>query len=272
MTTETLDRLAASIGGWLEEHRKAAGSAGYVVGVSGGVDSALAVTLAHRTGAHTTGLMMPCKSAPQDLEIADAFLRAAGIDRRTVVLDRVFDEEIAALISANVFHGPADARAVAMANIKPRLRMTTLYAFANENKRLVVGTGNRSEDALGYFTKHGDGGVDLLPLADLVKSEVRALARHLGVPDRIVDRIPTAGLWLGQTDEEEMGVTYAQIEEYLREFDFMLEGWHGGSEREVHEALAKKDAGHARIAGMAISAAHKNSYPPVFPAREILGR
>jgi NAD+ synthetase len=187
-----------------------------------------------------------------------------------VVLDRVFEEEVAALISGNVFHGAPDDRATAMANIKPRLRMTTLYAFANESRRLVVGTGNRSEDALGYFTKYGDGGVDVLPIADLVKGEVRALARHLGVPAEIVDRTPTAGLWLGQTDEGELGVTYTQIEDYLREFDAMLEGWHGGSEREVHGELAKRSDGHRRISELALAAAHKNSSPPVFPARERL--
>jgi NAD+ synthase len=99
--------------------------------------------------------------------------------------------------------------------MKPRLRMTTLYFFANSLNYLVAGTGNRSELAIGYFTKHGDGGVDLLPLGRLVKSDVRALARELNVPAAIVDRTPTAGLWAGQTDEGEMGFSYADLERYL---------------------------------------------------------
>src|SRR5206468_6303170 len=95
----------------------------------------------------------------------------------------------------------ADPRArLPLANIKPRLRMTTLYFLANSLNYLVAGTGNRSELAIGYFTKYGDGGVDLLPIANLVKSQVKALARDLDVPQAIIDRTPTAGLWLGQTD------------------------------------------------------------------------
>ena len=265
-----LEELAEATSGWMESHRKSAGSTGYVVGVSGGVDSALVAMLCQRTRAPTTALVMPCKSVPEDREIAERFLNERRIDHRVVVLDRVFDEEIGALIAGGVFRGMPDARATAMANVKPRLRMMTLYAFANENRRLVAGTGNRSEDALGYFTKYGDGGVDILPIADLVKREVRQLARHLGVPKEIVDRIPTAGLWLGQTDEGEMGVTYDQIESYLRDFDETLEGWHGGSAFDVHELLAKRGEANAKISAMVMAAGHKNAYPPVFAAREML--
>jgi NAD+ synthase len=95
--------------------------------------------------------------------------------------------------------------------------MTTLYFFANTLNYLVAGTGNRSELSIGYFTKYGDGGVDILPIVNLVKSEVRALARELNVPQQIIDRTPTAGLWLGQTDESEMGFTYDDLERYLKE-------------------------------------------------------
>jgi NAD+ synthase len=265
-----VEALVSAICDWMETHRKSAGATGFVVGVSGGVDSALVAALCKRTGAPTTALIMPCKSQPEDREIAERFLHEAKIEHRVVILDSVFDAQVQALIEGGVFRGMPDARAVAMANVKPRLRMVTLYAFANENKRLVAGTGNRSEDALGYFTKYGDGGVDILPIADLVKREVRLLARHLGIPKEIVDRIPTAGLWLGQTDEGEMGVTYDQIESYLREFDEILEGWHGGSARDVHETLGKRSTDYRRISEMCLAAAHKTSYPPVFPAREML--
>jgi NAD+ synthase len=109
-----------------------------------------------------------------------------------------------------------DAHAgVPTANVKPRLRMTVLYFLANSLNYLVAGTGNRSELAVGYFTKHGDGGADLLPIGAMLKSEVRAAARELGVPQPIIDKAPSAGLWHGQTDEAEMGFTYAELENYL---------------------------------------------------------
>src|SRR5690606_5628013 len=106
---------------------------------------------------------------------------------------------------------------MAVANLKPRLRMTTVYYVANTRNYLVAGTGNRSELTIGYFTKYGDGGVDLLPIGRLLKAEVRELARELGIPERIITKAPSAGLWAGQTDEGEMGFTYAELERYLSE-------------------------------------------------------
>ena len=109
-----------------------------------------------------------------------------------------------------------DIRArVPLANVKPRLRMVSLYFVANSLNYLVAGTGNRSELTIGYFTKYGDGGVDLLPIGNLLKHEVRALGQELGVPAAIIDKPPSAGLWSGQTDEEEMGFSYADLERYL---------------------------------------------------------
>jgi NAD+ synthase len=111
---------------------------------------------------------------------------------------------------------PDDIKArVPMANVKPRMRMATLYYVANTLNYMVAGTGNRSELSIGYFTKYGDGGVDLLPIGELLKSEVRAMARELGVPEPVIEKAPSAGLWLGQTDEAEMGFTYAELENYL---------------------------------------------------------
>src|SRR5207237_3511139 len=109
--------------------------------------------------------------------------------------------------------GATDIRArVPLANVKPRMRMATLYFLANSLNHLVAGTGNRSELAIGYFTKYGDGGVDILPIGHLVKSEVRALARELNVPSAIIERTPSAGLWIGQRDEEEMRLSYGDLE------------------------------------------------------------
>jgi len=135
---------------------------------------------------------------------------------------------------------------VPLANIKPRLRMATLYYFANALNYLVAGTGNRSELSIGYFSKYGDGGVDLLPIGHLVKSEVRALARELNIPPEIVDRTPSAGLWFGQTDEEEMGFTYKDLERYLED------GPQG-----VSPALAM------RIERLIRASEHKRQLPPM---------
>jgi NAD+ synthase len=195
--------------------------------LSGGVDSAVVARLCQMASPEAVvGVMMPCHSDPRDL--ADARLLAAHFAIPTVRVDLApaYDRLVEDLQRA-IAVLPSDQQPVAaseapdirarvpLANVKPRLRMTTLYFVANTLNYLVVGTGNRSELTIGYFTKYGDGGVDLLPLATLLKSEVRAMAKELGVPDSIIEKAPSAGLWLGQADEDEMGFTYAELENYL---------------------------------------------------------
>jgi NAD+ synthase len=167
------------------------------------------------------GVILPALSDPQDE--ADARLLASHFSIAAATIDlagpyeALLDEAGRALDNLPATAAPVNeaANRLALANVKPRLRMTTLYFVANRLNYLVAGTGNRSEIAIGYYTKYGDGGVDVLPLAALVKSQVRALARDLDVPARIIDKAPSAGLWLGQTDEGEMGFTYAELEQYL---------------------------------------------------------
>src|SRR5690606_8839997 len=163
---------------------------------------------------------------------------------KTVDLTPIFETLVRVLGPA----GDTDPgrQAMARANLKPRLRMITLYYHANLLGYLVVGTDNRAELELGYFTKFGDGAADLLPLASLLKREVRAVARHLGVPERIVTRPPTAALWQGQTDEEELGLTYEAI-------DRILAG-EGGSPEDV-----------MRVEALRRASAHKRSLPPIAP-------
>jgi NAD+ synthase len=168
---------------------------------------------------------MPCGSDPQDE--ADARLVADHFALPAICIDLApsHDRLLADLTAGLAQVPPAQRRDVAasaglkalvpLANVKPRMRMAALYLVANSLNYLVAGTGNRSELTIGYFTKHGDGGVDILPIGGLLKSEVFTLARGLGVPDRIVDKPPSAGLWQGQTDENEMGFTYADLERYL---------------------------------------------------------
>jgi NAD+ synthase len=212
---------------WLRQRVAASGANGIVVGLSGGVDSAVVLRLAQMAAPdHVVGVLLPCHSDPHDE--TDAKLVADLFNVRVIRIDlaSAYDRLAADLKSGMSRLSPAqipttpsdstDIRArVPLANIKPRLRMSSLYYIANVLNYLVAGTGNRSELTIGYFTKYGDGGVDLLPIGHLLKSEVRALARALEVPASIIDKPPSAGLWLGQTDEEEMGFTYADLESYL---------------------------------------------------------
>lgn len=205
-------RVADALVAWLRQQADEAGAVGAVVGVSGGVDSAAVAALCVRAFPQTTlGVVLPCHSDPRDVEDAKAVCEVLGVPHTTVVLDAAHDALVAGLKAS----GHHTDHPMALANLRPRLRMVALYYFANRLNRLVAGTGNRSEAYVGYFTKYGDGGVDVLPLGDLVKAEVRALAAHLGVPPAIVERVPTAGLWPGQTDEGEMGLTYAVLDAYL---------------------------------------------------------
>jgi NAD+ synthase len=205
----------------------AAGARGFVVGLSGGVDSAVVVRLSQIAAPGSVlAVLLPCHSDPQDENDASSIAAQFSVPATMIDLSSTYDELVTAVQPAlralpeNVRSVPPSdplRGRVPLANMKPRLRMTALYFIANSMNYLVAGTGNRSEIAIGYFTKYGDGGVDLLPIGHLLKREVRELARELGVPAAIIDRPPSAGLWIGQTDEEEMGFSYAELERYLEE-------------------------------------------------------
>ena len=195
---------------WLKCMLEKAEARGFVVGLSGGIDSAVTAALCKRVCPDTTlGVIMPCYSNPQDALDAQLVADTFGIPVEKVVLDDIFEMLVRKLTGEQYDGTKKDLTVV---NIKPRLRMTTLYYFAARNNFLVIGTSNKSELKVGYFTKYGDGGVDLLPIANLVKTEVRDFARYLGIPQRIIDKAPSAGLWAGHDDEVEMGVTYEEID------------------------------------------------------------
>jgi NAD+ synthase len=200
--------LADDIAGWIADHVRAAGLDGAVLGLSGGIDSAVVSGLCARALGkdNVLGMVMPIHSNPLDTQLGEDTARAWGIEHRVMDLASIYDAFIALL--------PPGSQ-MADANLKPRLRMITLYHHANTLNRMVVGTGNRSELMVGYFTKYGDAGVDLLPIAGLYKHQVRDLAREIGVPQAIIDRPPSAGLWEGQTDEQEMGFSYAELDGIL---------------------------------------------------------
>jgi NAD+ synthase len=208
-----MKELAERLAIWIEGQVRAAGCHGLVVGMSGGLDSAVVAVLCHKSlPQDTLGVLLPCYSSEVDVEHALLVAQKYDIPTTTVILDPVFDALKKALPNEGF---PPQMQKLAEANLKPRLRMLTLYYLANRLNYLVVGTGNRSELEMGYFTKYGDGGVDILPLGGLLKSQVRELAKYLGIPDEIIQKPPSAGLWAGQTDEGEMGVTYEELDRYL---------------------------------------------------------
>ncbi|MHA1145592.1 MAG: NAD+ synthase [Candidatus Helarchaeota archaeon] len=221
MTIPNIEKELERILKFIQIIKKNANAAGFVVGLSGGIDSALTATLCVRASNEDSvlGLLMPCHSSEADLADAKIMVEFLGIKHLVVDLSDTFDQFMKTIKD----YGTESSFKLAKANIKPRLRMITLYFFANLNNYLVAGTGNKSEDDIGYFTKYGDGGVDFLPIQHLYKHEVRQLARYLGIPEKIIKRTPTAGLWEGQTDEDELSnqlgftVTYEKLDEMLEE-------------------------------------------------------
>ena len=205
--------MAKKLSDWIKDKVLAAGCKGAVLGMSGGLDSSVVAALSIRAfPKNTLGLIMPCHSSEKDKEHAGMVAEKFSIPVKTVALDEIYDDFLKVLPG---FKPDRSLTQLARANLKARLRMITLYYTANQLKYLVVGSGNRSELTVGYFTKHGDSGVDILPLGNLVKKEVRELARFLEIPAEIIAKAPSAGLWAGQTDESEMGFTYEALDEYI---------------------------------------------------------
>lgn len=191
---------------------KKSGAKGIVYGNSGGKDSALVGILCKAACENTVGILLPCTSKRNyEEDTADAKEVAAqyNIETRTVDLTPVKESELSAL------DGITTLNAAALANIAPRLRMLTLYILAAAENRLVAGTGNKSEAYVGYFTKWGDGAHDFNPIADLTVTEIYEFLQYLKAPKCVIEKAPSAALFDGQTDETEMGVTYAELDAYL---------------------------------------------------------
>ncbi|MDC3412448.1 NAD(+) synthase [Aquibacillus sp. 3ASR75-11] len=212
---EKVDQLVQ----WLREKLKETGMKGFIVGISGGIDSAVVAHLIKRSAPDASlGVIMPCKSNPDDKKDAESVVESCGIDKLTVDLTETHDIMFSTIRHQLIESGRLndDQLKLADANLRARLRMSTLYAIAANHQYLVVGTDNAAEFYTGYFTKYGDGGVDLVPLVHQTKGEVREMAEYLGVPLQIIQKKPSAGLWEGQTDENEMGTTYNTIDTFLR--------------------------------------------------------
>ena len=207
------EQLADKLISWIRDKVLAAECKGVVVGMSGGLDSSVLAVLCYRAFPQSMfGVLMPCYSSQEDEKHALAVASKFSIPTKAVVLDTVFDALLKILPDDKVDRGVSR---IVKGNLKVRLRMLTLYYFANRLKYMVAGAGNRSELSVGYFTKYGDGGVDILPLGNLVKGQVRELASFLSIPQEIISKPPSAGLWQGQTDEGELGLSYEELDRYL---------------------------------------------------------
>ena len=212
---EDYEVLRHRIVDWIKNYAESNGIKSLVVGVSGGIDSAVTSTLAAETGLMTYCIGMPLLQNEEQESLSDIHLDWLG--------DTYWDTKTEKFDLSNLFEvfrytmrGYSKDK-LALANSRSRLRMVTLYQVAQTVGGIVVGTGNKVEDyGIGFYTKYGDGGVDIAPIADLYKSEVWELGRHLGVNERIINAKPTDGLWEdGRTDEDQIGVTYAQLEEAM---------------------------------------------------------
>ena len=192
---------------------------GVVIGLSGGLDSSTTAYLCAKTikNDQILGIIMPTITTPdEDIEDAISVAESLGIEYEIIHVDDLIAPFKDLCIHAEDKNQEiSESRAIADANLKARIRMMILYYHANDLNRLVVGTGNKTELLVGYFTKHGDGGVDILPIGDLYKTEVKMLAEQLGVSKKIIEKAPTAGLWAGQTDEEELGIKYELLDKIL---------------------------------------------------------
>ncbi len=231
-----------SIVNWLKQQLQETRTKGFILGLSGGLDSSVCAALLRRATDNCLGLILPIESDVKDLDDASAVASALNMKTQYIDLTSTY-LHLTKLLPAG--------EQVALGNIKARLRMVVLYYHANIHDYLVCGTGNKTEIMLGYFTKYGDGACDILPLGDLYKSEVRELARALDIPQRIIEKVPTAGLWPGQTDEEEIGFTYEEMDKALKDIE------QGDIKDKTCRALLDKIE----------STAHKKEKPKIFYVR-----
>lgn len=216
------EKVVDHIVNWLKDYATSARMSGFVIGISGGIDSALTSTLCAKTGLRVLCVEMPIHQDELQVTRAKEHInqlrkRFANVTNVEVNLTQTFEQLKIAVPNVE----PTDQLNLSLANTRARLRMTTLYYFAGLHKYLVAGTGNKVEDfGVGFYTKYGDGGVDLSPIADLMKSEVFKLAAAVGVPESIQKAKPTDGLWGDdRTDEDQIGATYDQLEWAMKQDD-----------------------------------------------------
>ncbi|MGA9212044.1 NAD(+) synthase [Kaistella sp.] len=237
------EKITEKIVSWLQDYAGKANVKGYVIGVSGGVDSAVVSTLCAMTGLKTLLIEMPIRQNLNEVDRAWEHMeylkkRFANVEAISVNLTPAF-EELYEIFDVNDEEFPVEK--LAFANTRSRLRMLTLYYYGQINSLLVCGTGNKVEDfGVGFFTKYGDGGVDVSPIADLYKTEVYALAKSLGLVESIQNAIPADGLWdEARTDEQQIGATYPELEKIQKEWGTKTESDYSGRDLEVFKIFQR---------------------------------
>ena len=243
MKNEILEQKIRKTVEWLREQVVQSHTRGLILGISGGIDSAVVGFLIKMACPdNSLGVIMPIKSSEKDMEHAKELVEKADLTHMTLDLTQAHSLMLGIVKETMQDAWREDFARISDANTRARLRMTGLYTIANNLGYLVVGTDNAAEIYTGYFTKYGDGGVDVLPIAHLKKSEVYEWAEYLGVPQSILDKAPSADLWEGQTDEMEMGTTYRCIDAFLDGQEVpekdreVIERLHRNSEHKRHTA------------------------------------
>ena len=251
---KTVETVSSFIKDKLEESK----AEKIVIGLSGGIDSSVVAYLSARAVKNDKiiGLVLPSEtSSSEDIEDAVKVAEELKIEYKILHVDELikpFPQMCPECSKSNLANG----------NLKARVRMMLLYYHSNAMEGIVAGTGNRTELLVGYFTKYGDGGVDILPIGDLYKTEVKEVASYLGIPKNIIDKAPTAGLWTGQTDEKELGIKYEPLDKMLY---LMID--QGLSTHEVAEKLEIAHEEVLRINKMIESSKHKLSSPDIAEVR-----
>ncbi|WP_342303662.1 NAD+ synthase [Methanolobus sp. ZRKC5] len=214
-----ISKAKDSIVEFIRDKTKEAGIKGAVIGISGGIDSALIayLTVEALGKENVLGIHMPELNLTPAEDVLDATEVASrlGIEFKTVNISEILSGYMNTIPESSAFNSHANG------NLKSRIRMSVLYYYANMMSRMVMGTGNKTEILLGYFTKYGDGGVDIEPIGDLYKTEVKEMSALMGVPEEIITKAPSARLWADQTDEDELGITYELVDRFLA---LLLEG------------------------------------------------
>ncbi|TXT60244.1 MAG: NH(3)-dependent NAD(+) synthetase [Promethearchaeota archaeon] len=245
-------KLVSEIQKWIKDYVANTNFDGVVMGISGGIDSAVTAALCVEALGkdQVLGLSLPCGSLKEDINDAHLLAEAINLQLLEFDLTNVYDTFLETVDSQ------IEADKVAKGNIRARLRMVAWY-YVGQSKcnRLVVGTSNRTEIAIGYFTKYGDGAADFKPIGGLYKCEVREIAKILGIPRKIIEKPPSAGLWKGQTDEEEIGLSYDLLDEIIYHIDYNLN-------------LEKfNDQDVKKVQKMMSSSEHKKTRAPIFKIR-----
>ncbi len=238
-----VEKVIDKIVSWLREYAQHAGVRGYVIGVSGGIDSAVVSALCARTGLDTLLLEMPIRQHPDEVSRAQEHMtdmknKFTNVRTASVDLTPAFDQLYDSFITETAI---SEVQKLALANTRSRLRMLTLYYYGQINSLLVCGTGNKVEDfGVGFFTKYGDGGVDVSPIADLYKTEVYELARSLNLVESVQNAIPADGLWdESRTDEQQIGASYPELEKIQKEWGTKTADDYTGRDREVFEIFRR---------------------------------